>query len=119
MSLPLRNNVDTIRRPPNTCVSLETTINKGGRTSIKSQFFDVSPQTIFGSCAMKMNSLLLSTRDGYPSEPTSISMALEFSDYESGSLTSIIKFGEGSGTVDERSECFSSATIISELFYSY
>ena len=61
---------------------------------------------------MTMDSQMLSPRDGDPHDYTSISVALPFYDNASGGLTDIINVGEGSGTFGERSECFSSATII-------
>ena len=120
LSLPLLNAVATIRRPPSICVTLETTINKEGRVSVKkSQFLTFSPPTIFGCCAMKMDSPMLSPRDGDPRESTSLSGGLPLSDDVYGGLTDIVKVGEGSRTVDERSERFHSATINIRSFDSY
>ena len=68
---------------------------------------------------MKMDSLMLSPRDGDPHDPTSISVALSLSDDASGGLTHIIKVGEGSGTFDEHSECPSSTTVNSRSLGSH
>ena len=64
---------------------------------------------------MTMESLILSPRYGDPRDSTSLSLALTFSydDYEN--LADIVKVGEGYGTFNECSDCFSSATINSTL----
>ena len=68
---------------------------------------------------MKMDSLMLSPRNGDPRESTSLSVALPLSDNESGGLAGIVKVGEGSGTVNKHSEHLRSATINSRYFDSY
>ena len=120
LSIPLLNDVDTIQRPPKTCVTLETTINKGGRASVKNvNFSTFSAPTIFGCCMITMDSPMLSHRDGDTCEFTSLSVALPFPDDASGSLAGIIKVGEGYGTFDKYSERFSSATIKNRSLDSY
>ena len=112
LSLPLLNAVAIIRRPPITCATLETTINKGGRASVKNfNFSTFLPPTLFGCCAMTMDSPMLSPHNGHPPESTSLSVSLTFSHDASGSLTNIVKVREGSGTFDKHSERFSSTTI--------
>ena len=68
---------------------------------------------------MTMESQMLSPHNGDPRGYTSLSVALTFSEDASGGLTNIFKVGEGSGTFDERSERFSSATINSRSLDSH
>ena len=68
---------------------------------------------------MKIDSPMLSPRNGDPIESNYRSVALPFSYNASGVLTDIAAVGEGSGTVNKPSERFSSATINSGLFDSY
>ena len=111
--LTLLNSVAIILRPPIIYVTLETTINKGGRASVKNvNLSTFLPPTIFGCCAMTMDSPMLSPSDGYPCESTSLLVTLQLYANASGGLTNIVKVGEGSGTFDECPERFSSATII-------
>ena len=60
---------------------------------------------------MIMDSSVLSVRDDDPLESTSLSVVLPLSEDASGGLTAIVKVGKGSGSFDESSEHFSSATI--------
>ena len=68
---------------------------------------------------MKMDSLMLSPRDGDPHESTSLSVALKLYDDASGILTNIVKVDEGSGTFGKCSERFSSATMNSRSLDSH
>ena len=116
ISLPLSNSFAIIQIHPSICVTLETTIHKGGRTSVKNvDFSTFLPTTIFGCCAMTVGSPILSPRNGDPLGSNSISVVLTFSDDVYGGLTNIVKVSKGYGTFDERLECFSSATINSRL----
>ena len=67
---------------------------------------------------MKMDSLMLSPRDGGPRESTLLSVALPLSEEVSGDLTHISKVGEGSGTVDKHLERFRSSKINSGYFHN-
>ena len=99
LSLLLLNDVATIRRSPSTCVTLETTINRGGVRQLKNIDFSMfSPATIFGWRTMTMDLPMMSSHDVDRRDSTSLSVALKLYDDASDSLTNIIKVGEGLGT---------------------